>query len=109
MNYKHFHQKKFLNEGIPYFFPTIKALSKYSENFPDTYGFGHSRIYLDIVRSLKSNKNFTINEKESFRTTKLLNAFYKADELRKTVNINKISESKRLGKKNKKLYNLYST
>ena len=91
------------------FFKTASENKKYSEDFPDTDGFGHSRIYLDIVRSLKSNKNFTINEKESFRTTKLLNAFYKADELRKTVNINKISESKRLGKKNKKLYNLYST
>ena len=99
---------KALNE-LQTFSPKKIDCKKYSENFPDTYGFGHSRIYLDIVRSLKSNKNFTINEKESFRTTKLLNAFYKADELRKTVNINKISESKRLGKKNKKLYNLYST
>ena len=71
-------------------------------------GLVTKKIYFDIIKSLKNKINFPINEKESYRTTKLLNSFYRADELKRTVSIKRITESKRLGKKDRKLNKLYS-
>jgi len=91
------------------FSPNPLICRKYSEKFLDGYGFGHIKFYKDVERALGKNSKFKfpINEKEVFNTTKLLNSFYRADELKKFVNVKKIDESKRLGRINEKLSNLY--
>jgi len=91
------------------FSPKKKDCKIYSEKIPNAYGFGHIQIYKNIIKSFeKKGFKYPISESESYKTTKLLNAFYRADELKKPVNINKIKESKRLGRKNIKLTKLYS-
>ena len=44
---------------------------------------------------------------EVFNTTKLLNAFYKADELKKVIKVKTAKESIRLGRKNERLSKVY--
>ena len=91
------------------FSPNPAICRKSSEKFLDGYGFGHIKFYKDIERTLGKNSKFKfpISEKEVFNTTKLLNSFYRADELKKFVNVKKVDESKRLGRINEKLSNLY--
>ncbi len=99
---------KAVNE-LQLFSPNNKECKKFSENFPNGYGFGHLQFYKDIEKTLnkKNNFKFPISEYEVFTTTKLLNAFYKADELKKLINVKKAKESKRLGKLNEQLSKVY--
>ena len=91
------------------FTPKEKDCKKFSEKIPNNYGFGHVQLYKNIVKTFNRRKKFEfpINEKDSFNTTKLLNAFYRADELNRKVNVFGVNESKRLGRKNEKISKLY--
>ena len=91
------------------FTPKEKDCKKFSQKIPNNYGFGHIQLYKNIVKTFSKRKkfDFPVNERDSFNTTKLLNAFYRADELNKKVNVFSIEESKRLGRKNEKISKLY--
>ena len=89
------------------FTPKKNDCKKFSEKIPNSYGFGHIQLYKDIAKTLIKVKKFKfpISEEDSFNTTKLLNAFYRANELNKKINVNNAEESKKLGRNNK-LYNI---
>ena len=91
------------------FTPKEKDCKKFSQKIPNNYGFGHIQLYKNIVKTFSKRKkfDFPVNERDSFNTTKLLNAFYRADEINKKVNVFSIKESKRLGRKNEKISKLY--
>ena len=82
---------------------------KFSERIPDAYGFGHIDFYQDVKRALlqKKSKKIPLDQKDCFKTIKLLNSFYRSAELNKQVLVNKVSNSQKLGKINKSLSNLY--
>jgi len=83
--------------------------SRFSEKIPDAYGFGHINFYQDVKKSLlqKKTKNFPLDQKDCYKTIKLLNSFYRSAELSKQVIVSKIGNSKKLGKANKILSKLY--
>ena len=91
------------------FTPKEEDCKKFSQKIPNNYGFGHIQLYKNIVKTFSKRKkfNFPASERDSFNTTKLLNAFYRADEINKKVNVFSINESKRLGRKNEKISKLY--
>jgi UDP-N-acetyl-2-amino-2-deoxyglucuronate dehydrogenase len=92
---------------IKIFTPNQKICKKYSEKIVDAYGFGHFELYRQIYLSMNQNRNFIISEKDCFNTILLLNAFYVSSEKKKNVFIKNTLESKKLGKKNEKIEDLY--
>ncbi len=89
------------------FSPKEGDCKKFSEKIPDAYGYGHKQFYKDLVIDVLGKKKFPIDEKDCFKTIKLLNAFYKSSEINKKVNVKKVGLSKKLGRKNEKISNLY--
>ena len=87
-----------------------KEVKKFSEKIPNALGLGHTEFYKEVKKNLLSNysKNFSVDKNDCYKTIKLLNAFYKSDELDKKTFVDKVKNSKRLGRKNKKLSKLYS-
>ena len=92
---------------IDVFSPRPSICKKYSENIPDAYGFGHFKLYKDVSKDLLNIKKFPINKHDCFKTIQFLNSFYVSDERKRKVNVGKILDSKRLGKKNDKISKLY--
>ena len=82
---------------------------KYSEKIPNTLGLGHTHFYNKLKESLLLKKKFPVNQKDCYATIRLLNAFYKSDELEKKVLVKNITSSKRLNIKNNNLSKLYRT
>tara|TARA_Y100001958_G_C21204781_1_gene531015 strand:+ start:602 stop:1681 length:1080 start_codon:yes stop_codon:yes gene_type:complete len=99
---------KAVNE-LQIFSPNQKICKRFSEKFKNGYGYGHIKFYKDIKSTLKSKNliKFPISEKEVYNSTKLLNSLYKSDELKKFINVFSAQESKRLGRSNEKISNLY--
>jgi len=83
---------------------------KYSQKIPNALGLGHTDFYKEVKKNLlsKTSKNFVVDRNDCYKTIRLLNAFYKSDEIKKKVFVNKVKNSRRLGKKNIKLLKLYS-
>ena len=92
---------------IEIFTPRPSICKRFSENIPDAYGFGHFKLYKDVSYDLLNIKKFPINKQDCFKTIQFLNSFYVSDERKRKVNVNKILDSKRLGKKNDKISKLY--
>ena len=82
-----------------------------SEDFSDcVYGNGHKVLYESVFQVLTNSLNeFIIPYKDNLGTIKLLNSLYVSDEKKKWVSIDSSSESSRLGKFNKSLFDLYNT
>ena len=80
-----------------------------SEDFSgNVYGNGHAKIYQEIVNSLQSPENkFPVTNEDTFSTIQLLNAFYVSDEKQQWVEVSKAGDSKRLGKEDNTLADLY--
>ena len=89
------------------FSPNPKICKKFSENIPDAYGFGHNKLYKDIFNDMKNKEKFPVNGSDCYKTIRFLNSFYVSDEQKKTVLVDKVKDSKRLGRKNEKISKLY--
>ena len=87
--------------------PNPKICKNFSEKIPDAYGFGHYKLYEDIMNDFLRRKKFPINTEDCIKTVKLLNSFYVSDELKKNIFVKSCKDSKRLGRKNEKISNLY--
>jgi predicted dehydrogenase len=79
----------------------------FSQKIPDAYGFGHYDLYKDIALDIKKLKKFPIHYSDCYKTIRLLNAFYSSSEKNRTVVVDKIKNSKQLGRKNEKISKKY--
>ena len=95
-----------VNEILTYT-PDQNLSRKFSEKIPDAYGFGHYKLYKQISKSIKDNKQFIISENDCFKTISLLNAFYVSHEKKIQINVSKNLQSKKLGEVNEKIAKLY--
>jgi len=90
--------------------PDPYACSKYSEDFSgNIYGHGHKKIYEEIKATFRENKKQFHAFDDVLATIQLLNAFYVADENQCWVDVTSSGDSKRLGKSDERLANLYRT
>ena len=100
--------------NLEIFTPNPKDCKKYSDDFsklPDrgrVYGRGHFDFYRDIIDDFKGKK-FPITYSDCLSSINILSAHYASHETGKEIKIdkNKIIKSKNLGKKNKKISDLY--
>ena len=72
-------------------------LSKFSENPPDVYGFGHRAFYEAIIESIKNGSNNPVDGIEGRKTVNLINAIYESIETGKEVFINDTKKISKLG------------
>jgi len=87
----------------------------YSDDFSDLpdrgkiYGRGHNAMYNDIDAFLLKNVPYPVSKNDCLNTLKLLHAFYRSDELDTWVKVNCSDQSKRLGRENEDISQLYRT
>jgi predicted dehydrogenase len=95
------------------FSPNPDECKTYSDDFSDlpdrgkVYGRGHKETYNDISKFLIDKIPYPISRNDCFNTIKLLNSFYKSDELGEWVEVNDKAQSNRLGRKDESLSKLY--
>ena len=89
------------------FSPKPSDCKIYSQKIPDAYGFGHYDLYRDIALDFKKIKNFPINYSDCYKTIRLLNAFYVSSENNKSIEVDKVINSRKLGRKNEKISKKY--
>ena len=58
---------------------------KYYENPKNVYGFGHRKIYFEIIKNLKNKKNKAIQASESLESLKILHSFYSSIKSKKKI------------------------
>lgn len=89
--------------------PDQDACVSNSEDFSgNVYGNGHVKIYEEIINSLQNlDNNFPVTMEDTLSTIQLLNAFYVADENKNWVEVSAAGDSKRLGKEDNILAELY--
>ena len=73
------------------------------------YGFGHTRIYQDIVAFFRNGTPYPVNRDDCMGTLGLLHAFYRSDEDGNWVDVAGNWESKRLGRPDDVISDLYRT
>ena len=67
----------------------------YFENPKNVYGFGHKKIYFEIVKNLRNQKNNAIQAEESIESLKILHSLYSSIENKKNITLNSnISKNK---------------
>ncbi len=92
------------------FTPDEKACKENTEDFSECiYGNGHFILYKDIYLSINTGAAFSISQKDCFQSMHLLHAFYRSDEKNNWQKVNEDGESKRLGRTNNNISNLYRT
>lgn len=92
------------------FTPDPSACQEWSEDFSgDIYGNGHAQIYGNIAACMRSAIPYPVTREDALGTLRLLHAFYRSDEARCTVAVDRDEESSRLGRPNEELANLYRT
>jgi UDP-N-acetyl-2-amino-2-deoxyglucuronate dehydrogenase len=97
------------------FTPNPDDCQLYSDDFSDLpdrgkiYGRGHNEMYKDIAAFLTKNIPYPISKDDCLNTLNLLHAFYRSDELGTWVKVNKVDQSKRLGRENEAISQLYRT
>lgn len=90
--------------------PDPQACVGNSEDFSgNVYGYGHIKIYEDIVSFFVSKQKFPVSYNDTLATIQLLNAFYLADENNNWVDVATAGDSARLGKLDDELADLYRT
>jgi UDP-N-acetyl-2-amino-2-deoxyglucuronate dehydrogenase len=90
--------------------PEPAACRQNSEDFSgNVYGFGHGKIYQQIVEALRDEASFPVTCADTRATIQLLNAFYVADEAQTWVDVASAGDSSRLGRVSEELANLYRT
>tara|TARA_B110000116_G_C16794303_1_gene565678 strand:- start:241 stop:1344 length:1104 start_codon:yes stop_codon:yes gene_type:complete len=97
------------------FTPNPPDCIKYSDKYSDldeigkVYGRGHHDIYKFIKLNFYSKIKYPVNDKDCYKTIKLLHSFYKSNEVKKTIKLLSKFESNYLGRKNNKITKLYIT
>jgi len=97
------------------FTPDPNACATNSEDFARVkghgavYGFGHTKMYQDIVDHFNAIKPYPVVADDCLQTLKLLNAFYRSDEQKGEVRVDSTDQSIRLGRENVSISNLYRT
>lgn len=92
------------------FTPNDSARSDYSEDFSKcVYGNGHEELYRDLVKHYRGVEKYPVSQEDAFNSLALLHSFYVSAEVNQKVNPMEARESKRLGKDNEGLANLYRT
>lgn len=97
------------------FTPDPDACATSSENFEGikgagaVYGHGHEQMYRDIVADFRGDKLYPVDREDCLATIKLLHGFYCSDEENRWVEGNSNAQSKRLGRANDEISNLYRT
>lgn len=90
--------------------PDPAACATNSEDFSgNVYGHGHIKIYEEILKFFKTGLPFSVNYEDTLSTIQLLNSFYVSDETRQWVDVCTAGDSKRLGRPDDDLANLYRT
>lgn len=90
------------------FTPNPNDCVKFSEDFSkNIYGFGHSKLYAEIIKDLEGFSSKIITLDDSFRTISLLHNFYFASNKDKSIRVNYKNNYPKLGRLNKNLYLKY--
>ncbi len=95
------------------FTPNPEDCSTYSDSFSDlpdrgkVYGRGHNEMYNDIAAFLLENISYPVSKDDCLNTLNLLHSFYRSDELAGWVEVAGDGQSKRLGRQNNEISNLY--
>ena len=61
---------------------------QFSENPKNVYGFGHKKIYHEIIKELRGKKNNSIQAQESIESLKILHSLYSSIESKKKISLN---------------------
>ena len=61
---------------------------QFSENPKNVYGFGHQKIYQEIIKELRGKKNQAIQAQESIESLKILHSLYTSIESKKKISLN---------------------
>ncbi len=90
--------------------PEPAACAFNSEDFAgNVYGHGHEQLYKDIVAFYREGKAFPVSHDDALSSIRLLNAFYVSDENGGWTGVMAAGDSKRLGRADEALANLYRT
>ena len=73
-------------------------VSKYEENPPNVYGFGHIKFYDFVSKCLKGKIKNTLSAAEAIKSLKIATAMQKSFETKKEINIKENLLNTRLGK-----------
>ncbi len=87
--------------------PAPEACAEYSEVFDDAYGNGHKALYQSLVEELHGEGEFLVSYEDAMTTIRLLHALYASDEQGKEMRLADLPESKRLGKGDESISQLY--
>jgi UDP-N-acetyl-2-amino-2-deoxyglucuronate dehydrogenase len=88
--------------------PDPAACAANSEDFSgNVYGFGHMKIYEDIVACQRGARPYPVTQEDTLATISLLNSLYVAHESRSWVDVATAGDSARLGRADDALANLY--
>lgn len=99
--------------NLEVFTPNPEDCKNYSDDFLDlpdrgrVYGRGHNEMYNDIAAFLFDNTPYPVSKNDCANTIALLHSFYASDESGSWVELNNSVQSKRLGRPNDKISNLY--
>ncbi|MBM09219.1 MAG: dehydrogenase [Magnetovibrio sp.] len=97
------------------FTPSPAECSTNSEDFKGieghgaVYGYGHAKMYCDIVTDLNGGASYPVSRSDCLATLKLLDSFYRSDEAGTWIGVADDAQSVRLGRENKAISNLYKT
>lgn len=92
------------------FTPDPAACADSSEDFSTcVYGNGHAKMYADIAAALHAGREYPVSRDDALRTLRLLHAFYRADEIGGWAGVDDAVSSRRLGRPNEEISNLYRT
>jgi predicted dehydrogenase len=89
------------------FSPAPEDEKKYSEVFPNPYGYGHEEIYLGAYNCLVRQDRPAVEFEDAQKTLRLLHGLYLSDELSRWVDIETAQESVRLGCADENLAKIY--
>jgi UDP-N-acetyl-2-amino-2-deoxyglucuronate dehydrogenase len=92
------------------FTPDPAACAASSEDFSGcVYGYGHRALYQDIAAFFRSGTPYPVSRADALGSIRLLQAFYRSDEVGTWVDATSSDESTRLGRPDEKLAALYRT
>jgi UDP-N-acetyl-2-amino-2-deoxyglucuronate dehydrogenase len=68
--------------------PDDDYVRKANENPPDVYGFGHLKLYEDVVRCLRDGREMPVNVREARKALEIIHAVYESVETGQAVELN---------------------
>jgi len=75
-----------------------RRIRKEGENPPDVYGFGHLKLYEDVVRCLREGDDFPVNGQEARKSLEIIHAMYQSVETGRVVELGGEYPHSRLGR-----------